>query len=351
MSGEPPAVLVLAPLAGDARALNRLVGEFGHPARICRDDRELHSALAAGDPIGEAALFVVVTEEGAGPPTGEALQRISAREPNWSRLPIVFLTGSAATPPPAYRMLLQSDAAAACVLLQRPVNPRVLASVFRTQIEARRRQFETRALIDSLEAAERRKAFLLSEVRHRTRNSLSVLHSLFSLTARRHTELDSFVSSFEGRIRTLAEAHGALAYESGRTQALVDLAAEHVRPYCALPDQLELSGPPVYLTERAAVDFAMLVHELATNAAKYGALSVLDGIVTLSWTRQPDDGPLAVTWTERGGPPVTPPERRGLGSQLLESVSVCGHAVGTLDYRPAGLVWRIALPPEALLSD
>lgn len=343
MATEEPSVLVLAPLAEDGPALARLAEQCGLPVWVCGSPAVLHDRLTRGEEATDMALFVVLAEEGAGEETGRILRDIAKQEPTWSELPILFLAASAGDPPPAYRLLQDGQVGAHAVLLERPVNPRTLASLFRVQAAARRRQFELRALLDSLAAAERRKSFLLDELRHRSRNSLSVLQSLFTLTAMKHDTLDGFVQAFSGRIRTLARTHSALAGEAGELQDLAQLLSDHVQPYCSEAGQLRLSGPAVTLTERTALDLAMVVHELATNAAKYGALSVSDGTVNVAWSVCSDTWALSFTWQEDGGPLVAPPDRRGLGSDLLQTMALGGTAKGRLDYRRQGLVWRVAL--------
>jgi two-component sensor histidine kinase len=347
LNDASPKVPVLAPLGTDAEVLAALIAGGGLRAQVCADSRDLGAALSDGGEPGDGALFCVIAEEGAGEATGAVLRRQADEEPVWSGLPVVFLARSAAQPPPAYRMLQDCARTPPAVLLERPVSPDMLETVFRTQAEARARQFEIRDLLDSLADAERRKGFLLDELRHRTRNSLSVLQGLFLLTARRHDDLDSFVQTFSGRIRSLADAHGALAHQEGQIRDLKDLVQEHVRPYCPDPGQLRLAGPAVSLKERAALDTAMVVHELATNAGKHGALSVPEGRVTVAWSPEQGSGALDISWTEDGGPPVAPPQRRGLGTELIERLAFGGAAESRLDYRPPGLIWRARLPAEA----
>lgn len=339
MSDAEPSVLVLAPLRGDAAAVAAVVERCGLPAQVLADADALEARL--GGKGAESALLVLVSHEGAGERTGEILARTFASEPGWSRLPVIFLLDDVARPPPAVRILEERAEGAPLVLQRRPVAGAVLVGLLATQAEARRRQFETRDLLERLEKAERHQAFLLTELRHRTRNSMAVLQGLFTLTARRHDSVDALVRDFSGRLQALSKAHTALTQEAGGEVALARLLREHVLPYCGREAQLRLDGPPVILDERVVFDLALLVHELATNAAKHGALSTPDGAVEVRWAIE-GTGDLALVWREVGGPPVVEPTRRGLGSQIIGASPLGGEP----EFAADGFVWRASIDPS-----
>ncbi|OWY14230.1 hypothetical protein B6V73_16685 [Thioclava sp. JM3] len=347
---EMPPVLILAPLKDDARALARVVERCGFTARTCITARAFAAALNAQGPDG--VLFVVISQEGAGRETGEALNATFAAEPAWARLPSVFLLSQISRPPPAIQIINRKENAPPPILLERPVKAAVLQSVFEAQAEARQRQFETRDLIDRLYQEEERGRFLLSELRHRTRNSLSVLQSLFSMTVRRAADLESFSKTFSGRLRALTDAHVKLAQEGTTARPLDALVRDHVTPYTSAAGQLVTEGPPVLVAEKPSFDLALVIHELATNAAKYGALSIPDGRVAVRWRVVPDSGALAFSWEERNGPPVKPPSRQGLGTQVIENF-LRGEAETELRHDPDGVTWHAKLSPRhfTLLSE
>jgi two-component sensor histidine kinase len=122
-----------------------------------------------------------------------------------------------------------------------------------------------------------------------------------------------------------------------------DLVTEHVQPYTMAPGQLRVSGTDAFLDERIAFDLALVIHELATNAAKYGALSQAEGRVEVDWVREPDAGLLRLTWRERGGPTVPTPTRQGLGSRLIQEFSPTGRRA-RVEFDASGLVWTGWIP-------
>jgi len=285
-----PSVLIHAPLGDDARAIAAQVDACGKPARICARAEDAAQIMKEGGP--EAALLCVVSEEGAGPGTGRVLAEVFAAEPHWARLPVLFLVANSNKPPPAVRLLDRRETAPAFLVLGRPCRPAVLRHAIDMQAEARRRQFETRDLLEKLKNEERRSRFLLSELRHRTRNSLAILQAMFTMSARHARNIEELKSSFGERLNNLSVANGRLSEEGAGRVGLSDLVNEHVQPYTIAPDQLRLSGPEAFLDERTAFDFAMVVHELATNAAKYGALSQAEGRIEVDWVREP----MALAW-------------------------------------------------------
>jgi len=333
--GTPP-VLILAPLDADARALARLVEVCGFTPLVCEDAKSLAGALEDGEPDG--VLFAVVSQEGASPEAGEVLGGFMSKEPSWARLPTIFLVRSASHLPPACRILDRKVGAPPFIVLERPAKRATLQSVFEAQAESRKRQFETRDLLVHLRHEEERRRFLLSELRHRTRNSLAVLQSLFSMSARRATDLETFATSFAARLRALTDAHASLTNEGSALRDLFGLLREHVIPYSFQQDQLELDGPAVTVSEKLAFDLALVTHELATNAAKYGALSVETGRIEVCWSEDSVTGDLALRWKERNGPIVRAPEHQGLGTRVISSF-LAGEAEATIEFAEDGLIW------------
>jgi len=167
--------------------------------------------------------------------------------------------------------------------------------------------------------AEGHRELLIRELNHRVKNTLATVQSIASQTLRTGCE-EGVRKAFEERLISLAAAHDLLTRRNWEGIGLAEVAQEALRPHRAAgPDgaaRIAIEGPDLDLKPKAALAFSMAFHELATNAAKHGALCVPSGCVALRW--EVEGALLRLTWTERGGPPVRPPARRGFGSRLLE---------------------------------
>ena len=184
---------------------------------------------------------------------------------------------------------------------------------------------------------------LIEELNHRVKNTLAILQAIATQTFRSASRTER--AKFEGRLGALAEAHNLLSRERWQGSELYDLIGRVMQPYLLnAPDRLRMSGPRVPLSPRLAVVLAMIVHEIATNAAKYGALSNDTGKVTLDWEVISDNttSKLRLVWTESGGPHVSAPIQRGFGSRLIERSArdqLGGEA--TVDFLPHGVVYTV----------
>jgi len=188
------------------------------------------------------------------------------------------------------------------------------------------------------------------ELAHRLKNVLAVVQSVASQTLRGVPGAEAASQNLSARLVALGAATDVLTGSSWRSADLRELATRALSPHGRIGERILLSGPAVTLKPELTVAFALALHELATNAAKYGALSNDTGTVTLAWsiTGDGDDAVLAVSWREEGGPPVTPPERKGFGSALIErSLRSYFSGKAATDYRPEGLVFEL----EARLKD
>jgi PAS domain S-box-containing protein len=193
---------------------------------------------------------------------------------------------------------------------------------------------------------EERQALLIRELHHRVKNTLATVQAIVGSTARSASTIDEFYQGFVGRIVSLAQTHTLLTEHYWQTASLHQLLRNELGPYDDEgSDRVVIDGPPVELTSEAAVPIGMAIHELTTNAAKYGALSD-GGRVEVRWTLTNDDRPmLNLSWTERGGPPVAPPQRQGFGSRLLQRVLATQlQAEVHMDFAPEGLRFSIVMP-------
>lgn len=190
--------------------------------------------------------------------------------------------------------------------------------------------------------AEHRWVCLAREAEHRTKNVLAAVLATIDLS--NSDTPQGLKRAIKGRIQAVANVH-ALFVQSGWTGAeLSSLAMQQLAPYVQDNDvRAHIDGPRLLLEPEMAQTMAVVLHELATNAAKYGALSVASGHVEVKWSLAAD-GSIVVRWTERGGPPVNPPTRRGFGTEMIEG-QIRHQADGEVrwDWRPEGLTCEIVL--------
>jgi two-component system CheB/CheR fusion protein len=188
-------------------------------------------------------------------------------------------------------------------------------------MEGRRLVLETARDVSDRKRWERRQQLLLSELTHRVKNTLTVVQSMAYQTLRSTQSSEEFVTKFEGRLAALASAHKLLVDSDWQGAELGDLARALLEPYSSSNSgRLRIGGPPVLLPAPLATPFGLILHELATNAAKHGALSTAQGTVTVGWEfkSRKDGQTLLLEWQEQGGPEVDQPPRIGFGRRLIE---------------------------------
>jgi PAS domain S-box-containing protein len=196
---------------------------------------------------------------------------------------------------------------------------------------------------DAREAAEQQR-ILLRELNHRVKNTLAMIQSLARQTLRRTPEPQLFIDSFSGRLRTLSEAHTLLAERDWSGIGLTELIQTEIEPLVAL-DQLAIDGDDVKLPPDQALGLGLVLHELASNALKFGALSAPGGRVQISWTVAEAPRRIELAWTESGGPKVTPPTYRGFGTSLIErSLDKVLDSSVSLSFPEEGVTAKISLP-------
>ncbi|HET6522195.1 MAG TPA: PAS domain-containing protein [Geminicoccaceae bacterium] len=195
--------------------------------------------------------------------------------------------------------------------------------------------------------AEEQRVLLLTELSHRVRNTLAVVQAFAERTGARATTVPAFLDAFRGRLRALATGHTLLTEGGWRAAGFADLARATLEAYLAETDgRVRLEVEDVALRPPVALTLALALHELATNACKYGALSVPGGRVALTARVERGGGgdELRVTWRERGGPPVRPPTHTGFGTSLLvEAIEYQHDGRAELDWREEGLVYRLGV--------
>ena len=200
--------------------------------------------------------------------------------------------------------------------------------------------------------AEQQRLLLSRELNHRARNALAVVLAALRLTPKESAE--GYAAAVEGRVMALARAHDLLATGRWSGVDLRTLITGELKPFLTAREGLregdleliELKGAPCALGPTAAQAFSMVLHELATNALKHGALSIVRGRLTLSWASDVDRSVLRFVWAEHGGPPVNaPPRHRGFGSRVIER-TIRGQLAGQLRqyWLPSGLVCKVEVP-------
>lgn len=208
-----------------------------------------------------------------------------------------------------------------------------------------------------IEAASRERAkahdrdkLLMAELDHRVKNTLANIQALVTQSSRSAESLTLFVEGLDRRIHSMAKAHSLLTQSRWEGVSVEGLLREELDAYGLVPGPVSLGGADAVLTPKSALALSLALHELATNAAKFGAFLAVAGHVAVRWHLR-DDGGLALSWTETGGPTVEPPTQRGFGSSLIEralALETGGRA--TIHYKPSGVVCDIILPQSSLVE-
>ena len=186
---------------------------------------------------------------------------------------------------------------------------------------------------------EKHRDLLINELNHRVKNTLVLVQSLASQTLKRAPDLKSGIANLEGRILALSRAHDVLTRENWESTSLDAIVTSALQPFGGTGRRIDVDGPAVRLRPKAALAIGLVVHELATNALKYGALAQADGNVSVRWTAH--GGRLAFDWQERGAPPIAQETRTGFGSVLISGL--VGDLGGTVESRfnTSGLICHI----------
>jgi PAS domain S-box-containing protein len=197
--------------------------------------------------------------------------------------------------------------------------------------------------------AERQQKILIDELNHRVKNSLATVQSIVRQTAANAERVEDYRDMLEARVLAMSRAHDQLSRRQWAAADLHEIAFEGLAAY-RNRGNVAIEGEPAAIPPRAALLLSMVVHELATNAAKYGALSSAEGRVDLRWRVAANGkGPiLHMDWIESGGPKVQPPERRGFGTRFVENgIRLQCGGKSTIDFAPDGVRCAIELPLDA----
>ncbi|WP_371348764.1 sensor histidine kinase [Ancylobacter sp. IITR112] len=215
----------------------------------------------------------------------------------------------------------------------------------------------TGAAVDVTERKENEQhlRLLMRELTHRSKNLLAVIQAMARQTARHAGSIDNFVEIFSARLQALSKSHDLLVQESWYGASLNDMVRSQLGHHLDRENsQFTIDGPSLFLKPEAAQNIGLAIHELSTNAAKYGALSVPGGHVDITWMRRTPEagGGFELTWRERGGPPVSKPAGRGFGSLVIErNLARALDGKVELDFAPTGLVCTVSVPESHLTPE
>ncbi len=195
---------------------------------------------------------------------------------------------------------------------------------------------------------------LMREITHRSKNLLAVIQAMARQSKVGSRTVADFEARFSGRLQALAASHDLLVQRDWHGVPIAELVRSQLGHYLdEYASQIEITGSKVIVTPEAAQSIGLAVHELSTNAAKYGALSVPGGAVHVQWTCTNNGGEeprFQMVWTEQGGPPVSPPEQRGFGQVVMEQLTARAlQGTADLQFRPEGVRWSLDIPASHIL--
>ena len=192
-------------------------------------------------------------------------------------------------------------------------------------------------------AARERQALLLDELNHRVKNNVAAVQAIANHTLRAHRDdIPAFREAFQSRLYSLARGHELLTRNAWATPDLAEVVESAMAPFMDASIVFDPRSAGVRIAPELAINLTLVLHELATNAAKYGALSNEDGEVHIRWTV--DAEALTVEWRERGGPPVTKPSRSGFGTRLKSAALRSFGGVAESEFAPDGIICRLRVP-------
>ncbi|OLP51949.1 histidine kinase [Allorhizobium taibaishanense] len=199
---------------------------------------------------------------------------------------------------------------------------------------------DARRHLHNKEAYQQELRLLNGELAHRMKNTLAMVQSIASQTIRGAASLSEAASQVSARIQALAKAQDLLTGKSVASAEMREIVENAIGPHCDRPDRFTLAGPSLKASSRQALGLSLALHELATNATKYGSLSSVGGTVRVEWGETTDG--FFLTWTESGGPPVPQPQRRGFGSKLTERVVAdLFRGEAKIGFEPDGVVFKL----------
>ena len=257
-------------------------------------------------------------------------------QPSWSQLPVLMILDSEFTGSEFAIGLRAELARSVMLILERPAKKIELWSATRSLLIARRRQLDLRDQIET-------QAELRRELNHRLKNTLATFMAIYRMSLRQSEDLNGFKQRFDGRANALVGVQEILRAEDPMRRTLRELCLRVLSPVVDSEfEQLVLQGPDLEIDPSAAFTLSLVLNELATNAMKYGSLTVPGGQVHVSW-RVVDETETALEWREINGPAVVQPKTRNYGTRFIEASALQLGGVAAFDYDPAGLIFKFKI--------
>jgi two-component sensor histidine kinase/DNA-binding NarL/FixJ family response regulator len=198
------------------------------------------------------------------------------------------------------------------------------------------------------EAGEKLQKLIVDELHHRIKNTLGTVSAIAAQSLRGAMSIEHAAQAIEGRLTALGRAHDLLMQVSWGNAGLVETIRSATEPYDTRGGQFVIEGPEIQITSGAVIALAMTFNELCTNTTKFGALSVVGGVVEIRWTVDEKRQNVKLTWAEKAGPAVRVPTRRSFGTRMMESLGKQLKATVNLAYEPSGFVYTLDVPVAAL---
>jgi two-component sensor histidine kinase len=331
-------VLILAPFRRDADYIAASLQEQSVAVRHSRADGDLKLNLSLSPGV------IIITHEALNPPVVATIGDHLASQPDWSEVPILILLEKAAPLARIRSQLERSWPSARLLFHTRPIAQLELVNSIQTSLLVRLRQKQVRDAIE-------REVELRLELNHRIKNILASVTSIFQMTRRSASTVEELATDFTGRLQALSNVHTIVFEAGGEEVALSSVIAMIVAPYNGDGlSRIKASGPDVSVNRTSATTIALCLHELTTNAIKYGALSRKDGSVDVVWSVSDEASPVfSLDWVETGGPVVIEPTRQGYGTRYVRSAmaSLFG-ASPDITFAPTGLSCHAAGSLERL---
>jgi two-component sensor histidine kinase len=312
-------ILVFTPVGRDAEVASNLLIKAGYATFICAQGVDLCAEIEKG------AGLAIVSEEAMTIEYESELKQMVQAQPAWSDFPVVLLTSRGDAPDRNSLAHRFQSVFGNVSFLERPFHATTLISVVNTALRSRRRQYQARELLERYE-------LLARELQHRSKNLLTVIKSIAAASLRD----DPGRKTFFARLQALAKAQDLIMEGDARGAPMKEVVEQAVAGFGS---KIWVEGPHVFLKASVAQGFALILHELATNAAKYGSLSAETGRITVRWWEKNDS--LVFIWQERGGPPAVPPKHKGFGSVLLEHAVANGGTPPRYDFTPEGFTYEL----------
>jgi len=334
-------VLLVAPFRDDERYLQQFLSIHGIAARTCT------AASTLADMLVQQPWTVVLIQEAFTAGNIEAIGASLANQPEWSDIPFIVLLDADKQTNTSVSTLQTLLPSKHLTVMQRPIRTAELLTGIRSGLAARRKQLHVRDYLDMQETMQR-------ELNHRVKNILSNVFAVYHMTVQQSSSLEAFRETFEGRLSALVRVHSMLAASGFRDTRLADIAEQTLAPYTSpqSPERVRAAGAELSVGPASATTIGLCIHELATNAAKYGAFSVAEGRVSLTWqvTEANDERAIELAWEEAGGPAVAKPTRQGFGTMFVRSAirGLRGHA--EFQFLPTGLRCVLRMPSSSLAA-